>query len=64
MADTDFARLSKHVAAFDAAAAKYGLPSEVLMGIASRESRAGAALDADGCGDGGNAYGIMQVRID
>ena len=33
----------------------------VLMGIASRESRMGLLLDAEGKGDGGHGHGIMQV---
>ena len=33
----------------------------VLMGIASRESRMGLALDKNGLGDKGHGHGIMQV---
>jgi len=33
----------------------------VLMGIASRESRFGLLLDADGLGDSGHGHGVMQI---
>lgn len=39
----------------------YNVPPCLLMAIASRESRIGNALDNRGYGDGGNAYGIMQI---
>ncbi len=42
------------------AGAKYDVPPAVLAGIASRESRCGALLE-DGWGDGGQAFGIMQI---
>jgi soluble lytic murein transglycosylase-like protein len=37
------------------------LPPELLAAIAWRESCFGKNLDADGFGDNGNGYGIMQV---
>ncbi|TSC32837.1 peptidoglycan-binding protein [Corallococcus sp. Z5C101001] len=61
MAQTDLARLQKFKGNIEAAAQKYGLPPALLAAIASRESRAGAALDRNGRGDGGNGFGVMQV---
>ncbi|NOK17318.1 peptidoglycan-binding protein [Corallococcus carmarthensis] len=61
MAQTDLARLQKFKGNIEAAAAKHGLPPALLAAIASRESRAGAALDRTGHGDGGNGFGVMQV---
>ena len=43
------------------AAKKYGLPTEILAGIASRESRAGKHLNAEGYDEKKKAYGIMQI---
>ncbi|RKH87459.1 hypothetical protein D7Y21_18990 [Corallococcus sp. AB045] len=61
MAQTDLARLQQYKGNIEAAAAKHGLPPALLAAIASRESRAGAALDRTGHGDGGNGFGVMQV---
>ncbi|MBZ4415332.1 peptidoglycan-binding protein [Myxococcus sp. RHSTA-1-4] len=61
MAQTDLSKLKKYEAAFEAAGKKYGLPPALLAAIASRESRAGGALDSRGRGDGGNGFGLMQV---
>ena len=60
MAKTDGSRLLKHRDAFNQVGEKLGLPPALLAGIASRESRGGAALK-DGWGDNHNAFGIMQV---
>jgi peptidoglycan hydrolase-like protein with peptidoglycan-binding domain len=61
MAQNDLSRLRQYKGAFEAAAAKHGLPPALLAAIASRESRAGAALDSNGRGDGGNGFGLMQI---
>jgi soluble lytic murein transglycosylase-like protein len=61
MATTDRARVMALKQRFNTAAAVTGLPPALLAAIASRESRCGAALDANGNGDNGNAFGIMQV---
>ena len=61
MAHTDLKRLEKYAGAFEAAGKKHGVPPALLAAIASRESRAGAALDSHGRGDGGNGFGLMQV---
>jgi len=37
------------------------VPPALLAAIASRESRAGSALDSRGFGDHGNGFGLMQV---
>jgi len=57
----DWPRLQDLVPAFERAAVPYGLPTSLLLAVASRESHAGAALDANGWGDGGHAFGILQV---
>lgn len=46
---------------FEASARRHSLPLDVLIGLASHESNMGAALDASGKGDGGNAWGLMQI---
>jgi peptidoglycan hydrolase-like protein with peptidoglycan-binding domain len=61
MAQADLSRLQKYKGAFESAAAKHGLPPALLAAIASRESRAGAVLDRNGRGDGGNGFGLMQI---
>src|SRR5262249_33975447 len=63
MARTDLARITALKARFNAAAVQTGLPPALLAAIASRESRCGNVLQRDGTGDGGNAFGIMQVDL-
>lgn len=46
---------------FQAAAKKHRVPEEVLEGMASRESRAGKALNAEGYDPEKKAWGIMQI---
>jgi len=61
IASRDWPRLQDLVPAFERAADQYGLPTSLLLAVASRESHAGAALDANGWGDGGHAFGVLQV---
>nr|XP_057907096.1 lysozyme g-like isoform X2 [Doryrhamphus excisus]XP_057907097.1 lysozyme g-like isoform X2 [Doryrhamphus excisus]XP_057907098.1 lysozyme g-like isoform X2 [Doryrhamphus excisus] len=61
MAQTDLARMNKLKPVINKVAQEKGIEPAVLAGIISRESRGGNALDASGCGDGGNAFGVMQV---
>ena len=61
MAKTDLNRVTPLKDRFKAAAELTGLPPALLAAIASRESRCGSVLASDGTGDGGNAFGIMQV---
>jgi hypothetical protein len=61
MARTDWPRLAGYEAIFIETAERYDLPPALLAAIASRETRGGAALDREGWGDRGNAFGIMQV---
>jgi len=61
MAETDLRRIMALKERFNVAAALTGLPPAILAAIASRESRCGNVLQEDGTGDGGNAFGIMQV---
>jgi len=46
---------------FELAGKTYGVPVEILAGIASRESRAGKHLNAEGYDIEKQAYGVMQV---
>lgn len=61
MARTDAGRVAAVKGRINEAAAAYDMPPALLAAIASRESRCGNVLDAAGWGDGGNAFGIMQV---
>jgi hypothetical protein len=61
MARTDLPRVQRLKDRFNENAAATGLPPAVLAAIASRESRCGNVLDRNGYGDGGQAFGIMQV---
>jgi murein DD-endopeptidase MepM/ murein hydrolase activator NlpD/uncharacterized protein YraI len=61
MASTDRERILSFKERFISAAQMYSLPPALLAAIASRESRGGNVLDRNGFGDGGNAFGIMQV---
>ncbi|WP_445664380.1 transglycosylase SLT domain-containing protein [Fodinibius sp. AD559] len=56
-----YVRLRGLMPYFTEASKKYGLPLVLLLAIASRESRMGLALSADGTGDHGNGIGIMQI---
>ncbi|XP_019647392.1 PREDICTED: lysozyme g-like [Branchiostoma belcheri] len=61
LASNDLGRLNNYKSQiFNAANAK-NMDAAVIAAIISRESRAGAALAADGTGDHGNGYGLMQV---
>lgn len=60
MADEDLPQVKEYAERFHSAAAKYGLPGALLAAIASRESRCGKVLKK-GWGDGGKAFGIMQI---
>lgn len=61
MAETDEGRILPLKERFISSAQMYDLPPALLAAIASRESRGGNVLDRNGFGDGGNAFGIMQV---
>jgi len=63
IASRDWPRLEDMVPAFERAADHYGLPTSLLLAVASRESHAGAVLDANGWGDGGHAFGVLQVDM-
>merc|ERR1719158_333381 len=64
-AKSDLTRLSKYKSSISAASTKYNIPKEIIMGIISRESRAGNALgrhgNKPGFGDNNNGFGLMQV---
>merc|ERR1719222_949714 len=64
-ARVDKSKLQQYRASFAAASNKYNLPKEILMAVASRESRVGSLLGKNGnkpgWGDKNRAFGIMQV---
>lgn len=60
MAETDAGRVEQYRSHINRAAGKHGVDPAVIAGIMSRESRAGNAL-VNGWGDGGRAWGLMQV---
>jgi hypothetical protein len=60
MAKTDWNRLLPYKKRFEDIATKHDINPAILLAIASRESRAGAALKS-GWGDNNNAFGCCQV---
>lgn len=60
IARRDLARIVPLKARFDAASAVHDLPPALLAALASRESHVGALL-LRGWGDGGHAYGLLQI---
>jgi hypothetical protein len=64
MAKTDQQRVMKFITAFLEVGAETGLPPALLAAIASRESRGGKHLDANGYGlSDPDGYGVMQVDV-
>lgn len=61
LAEADRPRIRQFKGRFESAGATHDLPPALPAGVASRESRGGAVLDADGFGDHRNAFGIMQI---
>lgn len=61
MASKDFGLLKRYVDVFIEAGSRTGYPPALLAAIASRESRGGSALDANGKGDHGHGFGLMQI---
>lgn len=61
LAQFDLPRLRRFQSYFEIVGVKYGLPPALLGAIASRESRAGGALDVNGLGGGGDCFGLMQL---
>jgi hypothetical protein len=61
MANTDLRRVLTLKDAFVLSGKTFDVPPALLAAIASRESRGGNVLAADGTGDRGNGFGIMQV---
>ena len=61
MAATDWERCYSILDVFEDASVETEAPVELLMALASRESRCGAALDAGGWGDNKHAFGILQI---
>ncbi|TYP93551.1 Transglycosylase SLT domain-containing protein [Fodinibius salinus] len=60
-AELTYARIRGLMGYFSEASKRYGVPLALLLAVASRESRMGLALSADGTGDHGNGIGIMQI---
>ena len=61
MAQRDLPRIEPIKELFHKVGAKFDVPPAILAALASRESRAGVALDSRGLGDRGRAFGLMQV---
>ncbi|XP_061839925.1 lysozyme g-like [Nerophis lumbriciformis] len=61
MAQTDLGRMNHYKSIITQVGNANGVDPAIIAGIISRESRAGNALDSNGCGDHGNAFGLMQV---
>ncbi len=61
MARTDIQRVRSMLPALSEAAKSIDVPVAILAALASRESRAGNALDSGGWGDRGMAFGVLQV---
>ncbi|XP_059576969.1 lysozyme g [Alligator mississippiensis] len=61
IAAKDLIRMNNYKGLIQRAGSNQCVDPAVIAGIISRESHAGAALTADGWGDGGNAFGLMQV---
>ena len=66
MAQTDLQRVKAMADCFCTAAAKFGVPAALLAAVASRESRGGNILNAQGWGDchGGQCYGFGIMQVD
>lgn len=62
MAQTDQDRMGKYKSKINKVGSETGIDPALIAGIISRESRAGNALN-NGWGDGGRAWGLMQVDI-
>jgi len=60
-AELTYVRIRGLMGYFSEASKRYGVPLALLLAVASRESRMGLALSADGTGDHGNGIGIMQI---
>lgn len=52
--------MEKYRSKINTVGAKYGIDPALIAAIISRETRAGNCLQG-GWGDGGNAWGLMQV---
>lgn len=61
MANTDLGRVQALVNLFQQVGEKFDVPVALIAALASRESRCGHVLDADGWGDHKNGFGILQV---
>lgn len=60
-AKKDIYRVFQLLPRFVEASKHCGIPTVLLCAIASRESNIGKSLDIYGYGDGGDAFGIMQI---
>lgn len=60
-AELTYLRLRGILPNFVAASQRHRVSLGLLLAIASRESRMGLALSADGTGDNGHGIGIMQI---
>lgn len=61
MAKTDLPKLLGVAQQIVSVGKRFNIPPALIAALASRESRGGSALDKNGWGDRGNAFGILQV---
>ncbi|XP_068124300.1 lysozyme g-like [Hyperolius riggenbachi] len=61
LAATDLERVRKYEGKIRSVSRDTGVDAAIIAAIMSRESRAGNALDRNGWGDHGNAFGLMQI---
>ncbi|KAM5180646.1 lysozyme G-like [Mantella aurantiaca] len=61
LANTDLKRVLQYKTEINSVAEETGVDPAIIAAIMSRESRAGNALDSEGFGDHGNAFGLMQI---
>lgn len=61
ISEAEYQRALDLLPAFQVASKEYRVPVHILMGIASRESRMGLALDNEGKGDFGHGHSLMQI---
>lgn len=59
--ESDTPQLESLKSKFGAASKKFGVPIDILAGVASRESHAGKALNEEGYDPEKKAFGVMQV---
>lgn len=62
MANRDLPHVNKYKDNIKSVGRLTRMDPAIIAGIMSRESRGGTGLDCNGWGDGGKAFGLMQVQ--